>query len=115
MEFIANADHLEPIDDRVVVRADNEGVSAGGLHVPTTAQATAHAAAGTVVACGPGRLLECGMREPMGISVGDRIAFMISGSLPIRLGNEKLHVMKRGVVLGVLHGARVSDSPVLVS
>ena len=62
--------NLKPLDDRIVVQPlEAEEKTAGGLYLPDTAKEKPQR--GTVVALGPGKLLDCGKRGEMSVAVGD--------------------------------------------
>ena len=72
---------LNPLDDRVVVEPlSAEETTAGGIVLPDAAQEKPQR--GSVVAVGPGRLLESGERAAVGVVVGDEVLF---GKLKRRL------------------------------
>ena len=63
---------LNPLDDRVVVEPlSAEETTAGGIVLPDAAQEKPQR--GSVVAVGPGRLLESGERAAVGVVVGDEV------------------------------------------
>ena len=63
---------LMPTYDHVVVyREPPEEQTAGGLHIPATAQKDSNIA--TVAAVGPGKLLPSGGIQPMTVAVGDTV------------------------------------------
>ena len=63
--------NLRPLDDRVVVEPkEAEEVTAGGIVLPDTAKEKPQR--GTVVAVGPGKLLDSGERGTLSVSVGRR-------------------------------------------
>ena len=65
---------LRPLDDRIVVKpVDAEQVTAGGIVLPDSAQEKPQR--GTVVAIGPGRLLDSGERGELSVAVGDEVIY----------------------------------------
>ena len=65
---------LRPLDDRIVVEpVDAEQVTAGGIVLPDSAQEKPQR--GTVVAIGPGRLLDSGERGELSVAVGDEVIY----------------------------------------
>lgn len=68
------ADRIQPLADRVVVKALEEGEQMrGGLYIPDTAKEKPHE--GEVVAVGPGKLSDDGERVPMEVSPGNRVLY----------------------------------------
>lgn len=66
---------LRPLADRVVIKPlPKEEKTKGGVYLPDTATKE-KPQEGTVIAVGPGRLLDDGTRSPMEVEVGDRVLF----------------------------------------
>jgi len=65
---------IRPLDDRVVVEPmAAEEVTAGGIVLPDTAKEKPQR--GTVLAVGPGKLLENGTRGELSVAVGDQVIY----------------------------------------
>ena len=65
---------LRPLDDRVVVEpVEAEEMTAGGIVLPDTAKEKPQR--GTVVAVGPGKLLDSGERGELSVAVGDEVIY----------------------------------------
>ena len=65
---------INPLDDRVVVRPNEaEETTAGGIVLPDAAKEKQQR--GTVIAVGPGRMLDSGERSPVSVKVGDQVKF----------------------------------------
>lgn len=72
---------LKPLNNKIVVVAkDKETVTPGGIILPDTAQEPPRQ--GTVVAVGPGRILDNGQRAPVEVDPGDVVVYSRYG------GNE---------------------------
>ena len=66
--------NLRPLDDRIVVEPmEAEEVTAGGIVLPDSAQEKPQR--GTVIAVGPGKLLDSGQRGELSVSVGDEVIY----------------------------------------
>ncbi len=66
---------MRPLGDRVIVKpVAREEKTKGGIYLPDTA-AKEKPMEGTVIAVGPGRLLDDGRRVAIDVKVGDRIVF----------------------------------------
>lgn len=66
---------LRPLADRVVVKPiPREEKTKSGIILPDTATKE-KPQEGTVIAVGPGRLLDNGTRVPIDLAVGDRVLF----------------------------------------
>ncbi|MEX0586053.1 MAG: co-chaperone GroES [Pirellulales bacterium] len=85
---MANKVKIRPLDDRVVVEpAEAEERTSGGIVLPDTAQERPQR--GTVVAAGPGKLLDSGQRGALSVAVGDQVIFGKYGGTDIEIeGNE---------------------------
>lgn len=89
---------VEPIGDRIVVRrAPEKEVTKGGLVIPDTGKE--RPAEGTVIAVGPGRLLEGGNRSPVAIENGDTVLFGRYSGAPIELDGEEFLILREDEVL----------------
>jgi chaperonin GroES len=80
---------LRPLDDRVVVRpVEAEERTAGGIVLPDTAKEKPQR--GTVVAVGPGKLLDSGKRGDLAVSVGDEVIYGKYSGTDIEDGDYKI-------------------------
>jgi chaperonin GroES len=79
---------LEPFGDRIIVRRDSrDEQTKGGILLPDTAKPKPQR--GTVIAVGPGRLLENGKRIKPEVREGDRVWFATySGNALVIDGDE---------------------------
>jgi len=91
---------LKPLGDRLVVKADEkEEKTASGIYLPDTAQEKPlH---GTVLAAGPGRVLDDGKLQPLEVKTGDKILFGKYSGTEIKLDGESYLILKESEVLGV--------------
>ena len=65
---------IKPLHEKVVVeRMDAETKSSGGILIPDTAKEKPMR--GTVIAVGPGRVLESGELRPLDVKKGDKVLF----------------------------------------
>ncbi|MFN5273205.1 MAG: co-chaperone GroES, partial [Planctomycetota bacterium] len=66
--------NIRPLDDRVVVQPmEAEQTTAGGIVLPDSAKEKPQR--GKVVAVGPGKLLDNGVRATLSVAVGDEVIF----------------------------------------
>lgn len=93
---------LLPLADRVVVeRIPPPETTAGGIVLPDTAKDKPRE--GTVVAAGPGRLLESnGERRPLEVHPGDRILFGSYAGEEIRIDDKDYLILKEEDILAIL-------------
>ena len=68
------ATSLKPLGDRLVIKpTPREEMTKSGIVLPDTAKERPQE--GTVLAAGPGRILDDGSREAMDVSVGQKVLF----------------------------------------
>ena len=90
--------NLRPLDDRVVVQpSEAEETTAGGIVLPDTAKEKPQR--GTVVAVGPGRLLEGGSRGELSVSVGDTVIYGKYGGSDIELDGQEVKILRESDIL----------------
>jgi chaperonin GroES len=89
---------LRPLDDRVVVEVvDAEEKTTGGIVLPDSAQEKPQL--GTVVAIGPGRLLDSGNRGELSVVVGDRVYFGKYGGVDQELNGRDVKILRESDIL----------------
>jgi chaperonin GroES len=89
---------LRPLDDRVVVEPiESEEKTAGGIVLPDTAKEKPQR--GTVVAVGPGRLLDSGKRGELSVSVGDEVIYGKYGGSDIKIEGDEVKVLRESDIL----------------
>ena len=92
---------INPLDDRVVVRPNEaEETTAGGIVLPDAAKEKQQR--GTVIAVGPGRLLECGERSPVSVKVGDQVLFGKYGGTEIEVDGQDVKILRESDILAKL-------------
>ena len=92
---------IKPLEDRIVVRPSAaEQVTASGLVIPDTAQEKPQEA--EVIAVGPGRVDDKGVRIPVDVSVGDIVIFSKYGGTELKYNNEEYLVLSARDVLAVV-------------
>ncbi|MEN9954933.1 MAG: hypothetical protein RLZZ41_597 [Actinomycetota bacterium] len=92
---------IKPLEDRIVVRPSAaEQVTASGLVIPDTAQERPQEA--EVIAVGPGRVDDKGVRIPVDVSVGDMVIFSKYGGTELKYNNEEYLVLSARDVLAVV-------------
>jgi chaperonin GroES len=89
---------INPLDDRVVVRTNEaEETTAGGIVLPDAAQEKPQR--GTVLAVGPGRLLDSGERAAVSVEVGDEILFGKYGGTDIEVDGAEVKILRESDIL----------------
>ena len=94
---------VKPLDDRVVVKPlDAEEVTAGGIVLPDTAKEKPQK--GTVVAVGPGKLLDSGKRTEVAVKKGDVVLYGKYSGSDIKTEGEELKILHETDLLGLVEG-----------
>jgi chaperonin GroES len=89
---------LRPLDDRVVVEPlESEEKTAGGIVLPDTAKEKPQR--GTVVATGPGRLLDNGQRGELSVQVGDEVIYGKYGGTDIKINGDEVKILRESDIL----------------
>jgi len=92
---------LKPLGNRIVVeKTEKEQTTASGIILTESAKEKSNE--GTVVAVGPGRLLDNGTRGEMEVSVGDRIVYSQFGGTEVKLGEETYLVLSEDDVIAIV-------------
>ena len=93
--------NLKPLDDRLVVSvSDATEKTAGGILLPDMARQKPQQ--GTVIAVGPGRMLDNGTRAPMAVVVGDTVLFGKYSGSDVEVHNVEYKILRESDVLGKL-------------
>lgn len=92
---------LMPLNDHLVLKAATEEKSAGGIILPSTA-GKEKPERGEVIAVGPGKLLENGMRATMSVKVGDIVVFKKYSPDEVKVGKEEYLVIREDDVLAIV-------------
>jgi len=89
---------IRPLDDRVVVEPmAAEEVTAGGIVLPDNAKEKPQR--GTVIAVGPGKLLDNGSRGTLSVAVGDEVIFGKYGGTEIEIDGEEVKILRESDIL----------------
>jgi chaperonin GroES len=89
---------LEPLGDRVVIKpVQQEQVLASGIVIPDTAKEKPQQ--GEIMACGPGKRDDSGVRIPLEVAIGDRILYKKYTGQEIKIENEDLIVLEEREIL----------------
>jgi len=90
--------NLKPLDDRVVVEPlEAEETTAGGIVLPDTAKEKPQR--GTVLAVGPGKLLDNGERSAMSVAVGDEVIFGKYAGTDIEIDGREIKILRESDIL----------------
>src|SRR5262245_11531193 len=89
---------LRPLDDRVVVEAlEAEEKTAGGSLLPGTAKQEPQR--GRVLAVGPGKLNDDGVRAALAVAKGDEVIFGRYSGSEVEVDGRELKIMREGDIL----------------
>jgi len=93
---------LRPLGDRVIVRrSDDEQTSEGGIVLPGSA--AEKPSQGEVISVGPGKTLDNGDLQPIGVKEGDSVVFgQYAGNNTVKVDGEELVVLNESDILGIL-------------
>jgi len=98
---VSGATQLKPLGDRLVVRpTPREEMTKSGIVLPDTAKERPQE--GTILAVGPGRILDDGTREAMDVSVGQRILFQKYAGTEFKMDDEELLILSQKDILAVI-------------
>lgn len=89
---------LRPLEDRVVVKPkEAEERTAGGIVLPDTAKEKPQR--GTVMAIGPGKLLDSGERGSLSVSVGDEVIYGKYSGSEIEVNGDDVKILRESDIL----------------
>jgi chaperonin GroES len=90
--------NLKPLDDRVVVEPkEAEEVTAGGIVLPDTAKEKPQR--GTVIAVGPGKLMDNGQRGELSVAVGDEVIYGKYSGTDIEIDGKEVKILRESDIL----------------
>jgi chaperonin GroES len=91
---------IRPLGDKVVVRADEgEEKTAGGIILPDTAKKKP--TVGSVIAIGPGRVLDDGSRAAMSVKVGQKVVYAKYGGTEIKFEGEEYIILEEDSIYAI--------------
>ena len=89
---------IRPLDDRVVVQpSEAEETTAGGIVLPDSAREKPQR--GTVVAVGPGKMLDSGNRGELSVTVGDVVIYGRYGGSDIEVDGQEMKILRESDIL----------------
>ncbi|HEU4572660.1 MAG TPA: co-chaperone GroES [Candidatus Limnocylindrales bacterium] len=99
----ASATKLRPLGDRVVIQpTPREEMTKSGIVLPDTAKEKPQE--GTVLAVGPGRILDDGKRESIDVKVGDKVLYAKYAGTEFKVDDEELLIVSQKDILAVVEG-----------
>jgi len=95
------AKRFQPLGDRVVVQALDEGEEMrGGLYIPDTAKEKP--SQGNVVAVGPGKMSDQGVCVEMDVKVGDKVLYGKYGGTDVTLDGDEYLILRESDILAIV-------------
>lgn len=91
--------NLKPLSNRVVVEPVQEQTK-GGIILPETADKE-KPEKGTIVAVGPGKLMDNGQRAAMEVKVGDTIVFKKYSPDEIKVDDKEYFILEEGDIMAI--------------
>jgi len=92
---------LRPLDDRIVIKqSEAEEKTSGGIILPDTAKEKPQI--GTVVAVGPGKILDDGTRAKMSVKNKDEVIYAKYIGSDVEIDGEKYVILRESDVLGIM-------------
>jgi chaperonin GroES len=97
----ATATKLRPLGDRVVIEpTPREDMTKSGIVLPDTAKEKPQE--GTVLAVGPGRILDDGKREQIDVKKGDKVLYAKYAGTEFKLEGDELLIVSQKDILAVV-------------
>ena len=92
---------LQPLGDRVVIQpTPREEMTKSGIVLPDTAKEKPQE--GTIIAAGPGRILDDGKREPMDVKEGEKVLYAKYAGTEFKVEGEELLIVSQKDILAVV-------------
>jgi len=92
---------IKPLSEKVVIeRSVAETKSSGGILIPDTAKEKPRR--GTVIAVGPGRVLETGEVRPLDVKKGDQVLFGGYAGSEVKLEGKNYLIVNESEIFAVI-------------
>ena len=92
---------FQPLADRVLIKPKaREETTRSGIVLPDTAKEKPQE--GTIVATGPGRVMEDGTRVPLDVKVGDSVLYAKYAGTEYKIENEEHLILKESDILAIV-------------
>ena len=97
----ASTPKVQPLADRVVIRAnEREEMTVSGIVLPDTAKEKPQE--GTILAVGPGRILDDGKRESIDVKKGDKVLYAKYAGTEFKIDSDELLIVSQKDILAVV-------------
>ena len=92
---------LRPLGDRVIVKPTaREEMTKSGIVLPDTAKEKPQE--GTILAVGPGRILDDGKREQIDVKKGDSVLYAKYAGTEFKIDDEELLIVSQKDILAIV-------------
>jgi chaperonin GroES len=92
---------IRPLGDRVLIKTEEtKETMKGGIIIPDSAKEKPQE--GTVIAAGPGKILEDGKIRPMSVKKGDKVIYSKYAGSEVKLNGEEYLLMREDDILGIV-------------
>jgi len=92
---------IKPLQDRVIIkRLEEEHKTSGGIIIPDTAKEKPQQ--GKILAVGPGKMLENGIRMEMTVKEDDVVLFGKYAGSEVKIDDDEVLIMREDDVLGIV-------------
>lgn len=92
---------LRPLDDRIIIKqSEAEEKTSGGIILPDAAREKPQI--GSVVAVGPGKILDDGKRAAMSVKIKDEVIYAKYIGSDVEIDGEKYVILRESDVLGIV-------------
>ncbi|MEE9293907.1 MAG: co-chaperone GroES [Phycisphaerae bacterium] len=92
---------FRPLDDRVLIRqSDPKETTTGGIILPDSAKEKPQA--GTIIAVGPGKLLDSGARGELSVKTGDEVFYGKYSGTEVDLDGEEFVIVRESDILAII-------------
>ena len=99
----ASATKLRPLGDRVVIQpTPREEMTKSGIVLPDTAKEKPQE--GSVLAVGPGPILDDGKRESIDVKVGDKVLYAKYAGTEFKIDGDELLIVSQKDILAIVEG-----------
>jgi chaperonin GroES len=86
----------------VVKPSEREEMTKSGIVLPDTAKEKPQE--GTIIAAGPGKILDDGKRETMDVKTGDKVLYAKYAGTEFKIDGDDLLIVKQSDILAVVEG-----------
>ena len=94
---------LRPLGDRVVIKPSaREEMTKSGIVLPDTVKEKPQE--GTIIAAGPGKVLDDGKRETMDVKAGDKVLYAKYAGTEFKIDGDELLIVSQKDILAIVEG-----------